>query len=65
MSMTYSEVWECLCTKNNKLKNDESDVVFKAKNLKKLLRQVYDQGKDAGKSFPENPFDFLKTRICP
>ena len=41
--MTFNELWEALLAKNGKLANDDAEVVFKAGNLKKLLRQVWDQ----------------------
>lgn len=47
--MTFDDLWKALLAKNGKLANDEAEVVLKAGNLKKLLEQVYDQGKKAGK----------------
>lgn len=47
--MKFDEIWQQLERKNADLKNDEAEVVFKAKNLRHLLRQVYDQGEKEAK----------------
>ena len=43
--MTFDDIWNALVAKNGKLTNDEVEVTFKAGNLKKLLQQVYSQGR--------------------
>lgn len=48
--MNSEAIWDQLCAKNPALRNDEAIVEFKARNLKKLLAQVWEQGR---KSSPE------------
>ena len=69
--MTFDDIWNALVAKSGKLTNDEVEVTFKAGNLKKLLRQVYDQGRKQeagvqktmrdlmGKASPKNPMGDL------
>lgn len=42
--MTFDQVWGQLTRKQPKLKRSESVVEFTAGNLRRLLRQVYEQG---------------------
>ena len=47
--MTQVQLWEALCKKNSKLKDENAKVEFTAGNLRKLLFQAYDQGFIRGK----------------
>jgi hypothetical protein len=52
--MTFNDIWQKLCTKKPTLCNANSTAEFTSENLKKLLRQVYEQGEAEGKkSKPE------------
>lgn len=42
--MNFETIWLQLCHKNNLLLRDETVVEFKSRNLKILLRQVFEQG---------------------
>lgn len=42
--MTFDQIWKSLCSKNDRLLDDDAKVEFAAINLKRLLRQVYEQG---------------------
>jgi hypothetical protein len=42
--MTFDQIWENLCCKSPKLREDGKTVEFESQNLKRLLKQVYDQG---------------------
>ena len=48
--MTLEEIWGALLCKKPDLKCPDATVIFKAKNLKKLLQQVYDKGVAAEKN---------------
>jgi len=48
--MKFADIWNQLRKKDDKLDDPEADVVFKSKNLKRLLEQVYAQGQ---KSVPK------------
>ena len=48
--MTFDKIWEQLVAKNNKLLDDNATVEFKAAALKKLLKQVYEQGQKQSKA---------------
>jgi len=70
--MTFEDAWNALANKNKKINNPDAEITFKAGNLKKLLKQIYDQGfkasqdmheaarafKEAGKS-REGPMDMF------
>jgi hypothetical protein len=43
--VTFDAIWLQLCDKSIHLTNDEAVVEFRSKNLKILLRQVYEQGR--------------------
>ena len=45
--MTFDEIWKQLMGKQPKLDKADADVTFKAENLKALLRQVYEQGRQS------------------
>lgn len=53
--MTFQGIWDQLVAKDARLKEDDAAVEFRAANLKRLLRQVYDQGVKQGKK--PGPFD--------
>lgn len=55
MPLNVQQIWEQLVSKNPKLADDEATTEFKAKHLRSLLRQVWEQGEMAGK-------ETLKTR---
>lgn len=42
--MTFDQLWDQLCNKSPALKRADSTLEFKPDNLKRLLRQVYEQG---------------------
>lgn len=42
--MTFGEIWASLVNKCPDLANDAAVVEFRSDNLRRLLRQVYDQG---------------------
>jgi len=42
--MTFDQIWEQLVQKQPKLAEDASKVEFTAGHLRRLLRQVYEQG---------------------
>jgi|CXWL01.1.fsa_nt_gi hypothetical protein len=42
--MTFDKIWQQLVAKNSKLLEDNTTVEFRAAALKKLLKQVYEQG---------------------
>jgi hypothetical protein len=48
MAMTFDEIWDQLKKKQPLLGKDDSTVEFRPRNLKLLLRQIYDQGKASG-----------------
>lgn len=48
--MTLEDIWGALLNKNADLKCPDATVIFKAKNLKHLLQQVYDKGVAAEKT---------------
>jgi hypothetical protein len=52
--MTLEDIWGALLNKNADLKCPDATVIFKAKNLKSLLQQVYDKGVAAEKARWEN-----------
>ena len=56
--MTFDAIWQQLCRKVPKLENDSAKVEFESKNLRALLRQVYEQGERNAPKPPEpkNPF---------
>ena len=61
--MTFDQIWGQLVRKKPKLESDDSIVEFTAGNLRRLLRQAFEQGQA---SVPcesaENPFDkFLRS----
>lgn len=56
--MKFEEIWDKLVLKDVRLLKPDTDVTFKAKNLKKLLQQVFDQGVLEQKSL-EKPIDRL------
>lgn len=43
--MDSEEIWDQLCRKRPALRNGEAIVQFKSKELKRLLVQVWEQGK--------------------
>ncbi len=45
--MTFSQIWDQLKRKQPKLENSEATMEITAGNLRKLLRQVYDQGRNS------------------
>lgn len=45
--MTFDSIWLRLCEKSHLLVDGESIVEFRSKNLKILLRQVYEQGQNS------------------
>lgn len=47
--MTFSELWRQLERKDRRLADDNGELVLKTADLKKLLRQVYEQGQGAAK----------------
>ncbi|MAT51425.1 MAG: hypothetical protein CMK32_09615 [Porticoccaceae bacterium] len=51
--MQFSDIWNRLCQKQERLNDGDAEVTFKSENLKKLLRQVYDQGESAGRKAGE------------
>lgn len=60
--MTSNEIWDQLVRKQPKLLNSDSTVEFTAGDLRKLLRQVYEQGeasvpRDATSRGLPPPFD--------
>ena len=46
--MTFPEIWAHLKRKRPSLEDDAALVEFIAGDLRKLLRQVYEQGQDSG-----------------
>ena len=48
--MTFDEIWEQLKRKDDKLADESATVSMSAGNLRKLLRQTYEQGQ---KSVPQ------------
>jgi hypothetical protein len=46
--MEFEEIWNQLVRKSNALTNPAAKVEFTADNLKRLLRQVYEQGESQG-----------------
>ncbi len=46
-AMTFDELWKQIEKKQPDLKNDEAIVEFKARHLRLLLSQVYEQGKSS------------------
>lgn len=42
--MTLEDIWEALKRQNPDLCDPEETIIFKSKNLKNLLRQVFDHG---------------------
>ncbi len=58
--MTFDQIWGQLVRKQPKLKRDDSIVEFTAGNLRRLLRQAYDQGQaSVPRESAENPFGDL------
>ena len=49
--MTFDTIWLRLCEKSHLLVDGESIVEFRSKNLKILLKQVFEQGQ---KSIPKS-----------
>lgn len=47
-SMTFQSIWEQLTRKDPRLTDPETKVEFTAENLRRLLRQVYEQGEKQG-----------------
>lgn len=45
--MTFDQLWKQLVAKRSALAKDETKVEFTAGHLRKLLRQVYEQGQKA------------------
>lgn len=43
-SVTFDQIWESLLRKSPRLANDRTLVEFEAAALRRLLRQVYEQG---------------------
>ncbi len=48
ITMTFDQIWDQLTHKDPRLNQDEAEVVFQAKNLRRLLRQVHEQGVKQG-----------------
>lgn len=42
--MKFDQIWQQLLNKDSRLSDDNAVVEFKAGNLKRLLRQVHEQG---------------------
>lgn len=55
--MTFDQIWEQLKRKQPKLEKDDSVVEFTAGNLRRLLRQVYEQGEGSVQRGPTSGFD--------
>jgi hypothetical protein len=47
--MGFDDIWKQLLAKKPALADDEAVCEFKAASLRRLLRQVYDQGYERGK----------------
>lgn len=47
--MGFDDIWNQLLAKKPALSDDEATFVCPVANLRKLLRQVYDQGYERGK----------------
>lgn len=63
-TMSFQEIWQQLVRKQPKISDDDSEIIFKAGNLRHLLRQVYEQGQASSKPaaseeprISPNPFD--------
>lgn len=63
--MTFNDVWEALLAKNSKLDDPDTTVEFKAGNLKKLLKQVWDQSENRQKELQANVEKFKKMAEGP
>jgi hypothetical protein len=46
--MSFESIWATLCARRPRLHSPDAKVEFKAKNLKDLLRQVYERGQQDG-----------------
>lgn len=63
--MTFSQLWEQLCTKRPELREPSARLEFTAANLELLLLQVYQQGQRAEpmpapfKTPSRNPLDSI------
>lgn len=51
--MTFQDIWNQLVRKNPAIAENGKTVEFQSENLKRLLRQVYEQGERKGKSDAE------------
>jgi hypothetical protein len=64
--MTLSQIWEQLCKKDGRLHDEEAKVEFTSANLKKLLEQVYEQGRltngGSSRGVADDLFDILTRR---
>ena len=47
--MTFDEIWKQLCKKRPGLSDPLNDISIDSENLKKLLMQVYQQGRNKGR----------------
>lgn len=60
MALTMDQIWSQLCAKDPKLLQDDHEVTFISTNLKRLLQQIYDQGRvsagNTNKSLMEDVF---------
>lgn len=51
--MKFSDVWNQLCRKEPRLNEPETKTEFTSSNLRRLLEQVYEQGRKEGKKTQE------------
>lgn len=62
--MTFNDIWNQLVRKQPKLTDSDTVVEFKTANFKRLLEQVYEQGKKAGEGGqPHKPYSDLFKQL--
>ena len=62
--MTFTEIWNQLCQKKEGLNKPDATSTFTSEGLRRLLRQVYDQGHEAGKNSANGEgVDFLSDLL--
>jgi len=54
MALTFNQIWEQLKQKKPNIEDSGIVLEFSSENLKVLLRQVYEQGKESGKKPVDN-----------
>jgi len=51
--MTFDQIWNQLIQKQPRIADGDSVVEFTSVNLRKLLKQVYEQGRKSAESKPD------------